>query len=212
MRLHPEAAIDLRKSGISESSIERCGLASVRPESLKKLGVKYRDVQHATEFAYFDTDGTLRDFSRFKLFWDSEMQNGNGGRPRPRYWQPPNTPPMLYLPPLLDWSAVASDPERLLTITEGEKKAIAACQVGFACCAVAGVWNWRTRLESGKRILLPEFELFAWRGRVVELVPDSDAWRAGKELDILAGLYALGVELTERGAACRFVQLPEVAT
>jgi len=207
--LHPDTSVDLRNSGLKDESIARCGLESVRPEMLKKLGAKYRAVLHAMEFIYWNPDGTPKPYSRLKLFWPADAGNGDGKRPR--YYQPPGTPPALYLPPLLDWSAVANNPERLLTITEGEKKAIAGCQAGLACAAVGGVWNWRKRLDGGERIALPEFECFAWRGRTVELVPDSDGWREGKELDILAGFYALALHLTERGAVCRFVKLPEAS-
>jgi hypothetical protein len=38
-----------------------------------------------------------------------------------------------------------------ILMTEGEKKAAAACAAGFPCCAVGGVYNWRTRT-----VILPE--------------------------------------------------------
>src|SRR5262249_42755437 len=42
----------------------------------------------------------------------------------------------------------------------------------------------------------------------VELVPDDDAWAAGREFDILAGFYLLGLELIQRGAIVTMVRLP----
>jgi hypothetical protein len=207
--LHPDGLVDLRNSGLTDESIVRAGLGSVRPESLKKLGTKYRGVLHATEFPYFNVDGTPKGFARLKLFWSPDA--GNGDLKRARYYQPKRTPTALYLPPLIEWAAIAADPAHTLTITEGEKKAIAGCQAGISCAAVGGVWNWLKKLEDGERIALPEFDLFAWRGRSVELVPDSDAWGKEKEFDVLAPFYALAMELTERGAVCRFVRLPEAS-
>ena len=45
----------------------------------------------------------------------------------------------------------------------------------------------------------------------MEIVPDSDAWRPEKEKDVLAGFYALAMELKERAAHVVFVELPEGA-
>ena len=106
---------------------------------------------------------------------------------------------------------IASDSTKPLVITEGEKKSLAACQLGLACIGIAGVWNWRAKLDNGERLTLPGLDQFVWKGREVEIVPDSDAWRPEKEKDVLAGFYALAMELKERAAHVVFVELPEGA-
>jgi hypothetical protein len=95
-------------------------------------------------------------------------------------------------------------------ITEGEKKAAAACQSGLIAAGVGGVWNWSTRLNNGERLVLPLLEEFVWTERSVLMCPDSDAWQPGKELKILAGFFALAKELQSRGASVQFVVLPDL--
>lgn len=201
MSLHPEALADLQKSGLSADTIDRCGLTSVRPADLKACTIP--GVVHALSFPYYSLDGTVSDSSRWKLFYDGDQGD------RPKYWQPKGSDPRPYLPSLLDWRALASDPTQRLVIAEGEKKALAACQVGLPCLGIAGVWNWRAKLDDGERLVLPSLDQIIWKERSVEMVPDSDAWRPDKERGVLAGFFALAMQLKERGAAVQFVQLPE---
>ena len=74
-----------------------------------------------------------------------------------------------------------------LVITEGEKKAIAGCVRGLPVIGVAGVWNWRQTLDTGEKLVLSALDQIAWKGRSVELVPDSDAWLEAKILKVLGG-------------------------
>lgn len=199
--LHPEALADLRQSGLSEETIAACGVHSVRPSDLKACQIP--GLVHALAFPYFTIDGSPLDYQRWKLFFEGDPGD------RPRYWQPAGSDPLPYFPPLLDWQALASDSTKTLLITEGEKKAMAAGQAGLWCLGIAGVWNWRAKLDSGERLVLPGLDQFIWTGRTVQLVPDSDAWRPEKERDILSGFYALAMELKDRGAVVSFVELPD---
>ncbi len=47
----------------------------------------------------------------------------------------------FYIPPNFPPEAIA-DPSIAIFITEGEKKALKACQEGFPTIALAGVWSW----------------------------------------------------------------------
>lgn len=199
--LLPEHRADLQKSGLSEETIAACGLHSVRPADLKACRIP--DVVSALAFPYYSLNGTPLDFQRWKLFYGDEISD------KPKYWQPKGSDPLPYLPPLCAWQGLASDPTKPLLITEGEKKALAACQAGLPCIGIAGVWNWRTKLDTGERLTLPGLDQFIWKGRTVELVPDSDAWRPEKEADILRGFYALAMELKDRGAVGSFVALQD---
>ena len=196
--LHPEHRADLHKSGLSEDTIRHLRVSAVRPHDIKLAGVS-----SAYRLPYCDLDGKVLDFERWRLFPPIITADGHTRK----YHQAAGSTPYLYLPPLLDWRAVAADPSRLLVITEGEKKAAAGCQGGLTVAGNAGVWCWRMKLEHGERLVLPEFDQFVWAGRRVEIVPDSDAWRPDKIMQVLAGFYALGMELTQRGAHVQLVQL-----
>ena len=199
--LHPDALMDLRKSGLSDATLARCGLHSVRPADLRACPIP--GVVHALSFPYFALDGSPLELQRWKLFYEGEPGD------KPKYWQEKGSDPLPYVPPLADWQGLASDPTQPLLMTEGEKKALVACQSGLPCIGLAGVWNWRAKLDSGERLVLPGLDQFIWQSRTVELVPDSDAWRPEKEMDILSGFYALAMELKERGASVAFVELPD---
>lgn len=102
---------------------------------------------------YYDINGQRAPFYRVKLF--SPLPKGA------RYLQPPNSGTWIYFPKAfaaLVRSAITGKvrtkingfPSAII-VTEGEKKAGAACKSGYPTCAVGGVWNWRTRT-----VLLPE--------------------------------------------------------
>jgi len=190
---------DLRRSGLTDATIALCRFESVSPNDIPLV-----EVESAYKLPYFDLDGTLTGFSRMKLFPPVVREDGS----IQKYHQPGETDSQVYLPPVLDWQSVADDPLWPVILTEGEKKATAACQCGFACIGVAGVWNWRQRLDNGERLIIPTLDLFRWEGRQVELVPDSDVWWPEKK-QALQGFYALGRELNSRGARVTFIKLPE---
>lgn len=200
LSLHEEQLADLRKSGLSEHSIRSLGVHAVRPHDITLAGV-----DHAYRIPYFDLGGNHIDFERWRLFPPIVSFDGHSRK----YHQPAGSTPHLYLPPLLNWRSVAADPTIPVVITEGEKKAAAGCQEGLTVAGIAGVWCWRMKQEDGERLVLPELDLLVWKGRLVEIVPDSDAWRPNKMMQVLAGFYALGMELTQRGAHVQLVQMPE---
>lgn len=201
LALHPEALADLRRSDLSDETILRCGLYSVRPADLKACPIP--GVVHALAFPYHALDGGPLEFQRWKLFYEGEPGD------KPKYWQPKGSDPLPYLPPSCDWRGLAGDPTKNLFITEGEKKALAGCQVRLPCIGISGVWNWRVKLDSGERLVLPGLDQMIWKGRTVEFIPDSDAWRPEKERDILAGFFALAMVLKDRCATVRFVELSD---
>ena len=78
------------------------------------------------------------------------------------------------------------------------------------CIGIAGVWNWRNKLDNDERLTCPELDQIIWQGREVEIIPDSDGWREDKRFDVLAGFYALAMDLIQRRARVQFVKLPEL--
>ena len=202
MSLAPLHREDLYKSGLIDTTIELCQFHSARPHDIKR----YPTVDSALVIPYFDLDGKPTGFERHKLFPPLIHQDGRVQK----YSQEQGSDSELYLPPLHPWKQIAADPTQLIIITEGEKKAACACQIGLFCLGVAGVWNWRVRLDRYERMVMPSLDLFVWKNRSAEIVPDSDLWRKEK-FQALCGFYALGMELVSRGAMVKFVQLPDSA-
>lgn len=202
MNLSPEQVTDLRASGLTDTTI-----AALRFEAVRPADIPIQGPRSAYRIPYFNLDGSKNCFERLKLLPPIKDSKGHSQK----YWQPAGSLPRLYLPPLVGWASLARDIKTELVITEGEKKAAAACQFGLIAAGLGGVWNWRLRLDSGDPLMLPILDQIVWKDRRVELVPDSDAWRDDKLLKVLGGFYALGQELLSRGATVRLVQLPERA-
>jgi Domain of unknown function (DUF3854) len=146
---------------------------------------------------------------------DGSLKKGEKPKPHElRYWQPKNSGVHLYLPSLVNWTAVMADWTTPLAVVEGEFKSLAAVHVlDIAACGLGGIWNW----QSSNGLILPEFEKFVWRdpaappydfsrSRTVYVVFDSDVARRS---DLLAARDALVWQLADRGAYPRIVNLPE---
>jgi len=116
------------------------------------------------------------------------------------------------MPPLIDYSSIARDPSRKIAIIEGEKKLLAAVQDGLSAVGIGGVWNWVSK-DNGISKPIKDFDSFTWKNRVdVLIVGDSDIWMKEKE-QALMGLYALGMDLVNRGVhytSVKLVQLPNL--
>ena len=192
--LAPEHLADLRKSGWNDDSISACECESVRPHDIKLKGV-----ESAYRIPYFDLDGTRNCFERWRQFGGDQ-----------RYSQPPNSGVQIYLPPIEDWQNIAADPSIDLNVPEGEKKTVILCQCGIPALGVGGVWNWKDHTAKGDALIAPLLTAFVWKGRHVNLIPDSDGWKPEKMLDVLAALYALGMWLVAQGAIVSFVRLHDI--
>jgi hypothetical protein len=201
LSLHAEALEDLRKSGLSDTTISEAGLYTPAPADLPRLlGGRLADqVRHVLVFPYDVVGhGALwrgdDEFVRCKLF--PPVSGGDGHTIR--YYQRAGTSPRLYIP--APARAMLADPTVPLLITEGEKKALKANQEGLACVAVGGLWNWQGR---GRPIA--DLDRIDWYGRDTRVAPDSDVWTRA---DLLHPVYALGKELETRGAAVTVLKLP----
>jgi hypothetical protein len=98
--LAPEHREDLKKSGLTDTTIKALQFAAVRPHDLK-----YRDVESAYEIPYFDLFGKVNGFQRRKLFPPISSSSGTM-----KYWQAKDTLPHLYCPPIVNWQTVACLP------------------------------------------------------------------------------------------------------
>lgn len=129
-----------------------------------------------------------------------------------KYDQAANTPAAVYFPPRARSIGWLGDAGKPLLWTEGEKKALALDQLGYATIGLTGVWNWidsAGRAEHGDRLLplISEHAVIAGRSHVI--VFDADA-HSNNEVMRAAGRLA-GV-LTAAGAlSVRFATPPDAS-
>lgn len=191
--LHPDHLGDLRKSGLSDETIAGAGLRSARPQDLARLCG--RNIPEGTSGLVFDYgDG----FSRVKLF--PALRCGDGREVK--YLQPFGSPVRGYFPSGV--AEVLADATRSLCIGEGEKKVLKLTQDGFPAIGLGGIWNFREKAtpEDG---VISDLEAIGWAGRIVYLVPDSDAWTNGQ---VLLAVYRLARILEARDATVLVLRLP----
>lgn len=203
----PAAIADLERSGITLADVEAAGLFSVERASeiypdfddLEALVIPY--YMPDGSFMTFTRDGAELDFCRVR-YLDPPVSRGFKSAKPQRYSQPGNSGTRAYFCPLVDWTRILNDAQEPLVITEGEKKAIAGCSAGYPVIALGGVFNF----TNGGDELMPELELFKWRGRDVYVCFDSDA---ALNPNILAAEARLVDELQrKRGARCYLVRIP----
>ena len=224
-RLLPEHLADLRASGLSDATLAAAGIWTepdgdrVREMLGSYLSVKTaRAMGPCLAFPYLDAaggpmtyrngDGADHPFVRLKPT-KPRIDTRNKGR-KVKYESPAGAPCRAYFPP--GTRPALSDPAAPLLITEGEKKALAADQHGFACVGLGGVWSWMVKREkdddgkgTGPRELIPDLAAVEWPGRVVTVVYDSDLT---DNPDVQWARWHLGEALRERGAAVHVVDLP----
>jgi putative DNA primase/helicase len=191
--LAPSHIDELRRSGLTDETIKRAGLyAATEPGVRDLLGF---GAGSGLVFPYPELNGS-GPYARVKL--DATPPDGK------RYRSPKGRPNRLYIPPLLD-RAVLTDARESLYVSEGEKKALKACQEGLPCIAVPGVWSWKTRDKHDHSAPIPDLEHIVWQGRMVFVVYDSDLATNRK---VRLAEYALAKELQRRGATVKAVRLP----
>jgi putative DNA primase/helicase len=117
-----------------------------------------------------------------------------------KYESPKGRRNQVYFPPGV--AELLVDVGQAIIITEGEFKALAATQHGFACIGLVGIFGWALK---NKESLLPELDRIEWKGRKVYLVYDSDITEKSDVQDAEARLAA---HLVNRGAIVKVVRIP----
>jgi len=192
--LHPLHAADLQKSGLSNETIEAAGIVSVQLRDIRKyLGYNPPSLISIYEIPYDDG------FSRYRCFYEE-------GKTGPKYLQMKDTGNRLYIPPLA--ASILSDPAKPIRFTEGEKKALKACQEGLSCIGLSGLWNWKEKRKG----LIPDFDKIIFKGRKVFIVPDNDYKkpdRHGYKKNLEQAVDQLAAALIECGAMVSIIELPD---
>jgi P4 family phage/plasmid primase-like protien len=165
----------------------------ITPADAARLGLRQQDAEEVAKLPnippgphnpgllipYFDLDGeplivtdpeTNTKVLMYRLrYLPPRVANGR----EQKYTQPVNAGCSVYVPvPLqeVNWSAVVTDSQKELWITEGELKSIAATKAGQPTLGLGGVWNFKGR----QRPLADQFYEFVLKDRRVVCVFDSD--------------------------------------
>jgi hypothetical protein len=183
LHLHPAHLVDLRASGLNDETIRAASVYSLCPRDIALFFKSRRGVPEQIETALCFPYGS-GEFARIKLF---------PALGKVKYRQPANTGARLYTP-----FPMRSGP---IIVTEGEKKTLAAQQVGLNAIGIGGVWNWLSRGEP-----IDDLKLIDWNGREVMIIPDSDVF---SRFDLRRAIYALARELRSHGAAVLIAKIPQ---
>jgi len=199
---------DLERSGLNHSRIRaRLKFKTLAKQDIKKILKDFDDVdkiRFCYKIPYFDVDGKETKYFRIRLF--REEQSGFDKQHKAKYWQPAGTPPAAFFPRTLikpTWRQVIEDPDVDIYITEGEKKAAAACHYGLACIALGGVWSFQSK-KLGTN-LIKDLAQINWRARNVYIVFDNDLQNNEQ---VRKAQHRLSRRLAEQGAMVYTVQLP----
>ena len=193
---------DLRRSGLADATIKAAGIYS--EDSLPKVKALLETKNFAQRclpvLVFPFTDGEGRNgYCRVK----PDNPRKSAGKPV-KYESPRGQPNQPYFPPGV--SGVLPDASRELLVTEGEKKALAATQVGYPCVGLVGVNGFKPK---DRVTLLPALDRIAWNNRPVFIVFDSDI---ATKPDMQAAESQLAALLKSRGAVVKVVRLPEGET
>jgi len=211
--LLPQHLADLRKSGLTDATIQACGFYSeTDPKKIAKLlkcSVAYaKRLGPCLVLPFFDLHGKPTNYVRLKP--DNPQADAKKKRVK-KYEAPRGVGNQAYFPPAT--IAALADPTIPVCITEGEKKGAAADQAGVPCVALSGVWNWCEKRERqadgrarGKLRLIAQLATINWTGRTVHILFDSDL---ATNDSVKLARYRLAVALQKLGAKVFVVDLPE---
>jgi putative DNA primase/helicase len=210
-RLTPRHLADLRRSGLSDEQIARCGFHSLLTAASVQAVLHWRghgrELGDCLAMPFTDAEGKPTGYCRLKP--DCPRKGKEDGK-QVKYESPKGSSNRAYFPP--GTVAALNDPSAPLIMTEGEKKAAKADQEAFACIGLTGVWSWqkkRARDKDGKpqgeRELIDDLAPIPWQSRPAFLVFDSDA---ATNPNVRAAEWSLAEMLHRHGAVVHVVRLP----
>ncbi len=201
INLVPEHYADLQKSGLSDDTILDAGIKSVPPDQInKKLGFNIPGLVSMYEIPFDDN------YSRFRIFYEAGKEFYENGDKKPKYLTKKGSCNRLYIPAAAE--SILNDVSVPLEITEGEKKALKACQEGLHCIGITGLWNWKVKDENK---LIECFNKIAFGGRIVFITPDNDWLKPnsnGERKNLKQAVNGLAYLLIDRGAKVYWRELP----
>jgi hypothetical protein len=208
---------DLRKSGLRPETIQAAGFRTVQGAEVNGI-LNWRggaEVLGACLYVpYLNRDRTPIGFGRVKPDVPRREPRPDGSVRQIKYEQPKDVGVRVYVPPMV-WCLV-DDPSRPLVVTEGEKKALAAAQLGFPCVGLGGVDCWsKTRAcgedgrPKGPRLLLDDWQALQLKDRTVFLAYDAERPGTQAYENVRRAERTLALALADQaGASVRIIRLP----
>ena len=209
-RLTPRHLADLRKSGLSDEQIAACGFHSLQAPASIQAALRWKNYKgelgDCLAIPFFDAAGKSTGYCRLK---PDNPRKGKDGK-EIKYESPKGLSNRAFLPP--GTLTALSDPLAPLILAEGEKKAAAADQTGFACIGLVGVYGWHKKWAkdkdgkpTGQRELIGDLASIPWQGRPSVLCYDSDA---ANNPHVRQAEWFLAEILARYGAALKVIRLP----
>ncbi len=168
--LHLDHLADLRKSGLTDETIQSQKIPTVMLSSIFDHLLAFQVPAGVTSMyviPFFGVHGRVIDHVRVKVFPAITTATGTI-----KYLQPRRSGVRIYFP-VATLDAVLHS-HRSLYIVEGEKKSLAVAQLGLPTIGISGIEGWHV---SGSRFLHPDLDTVPLDRRVVRIVPDGDlAW------------------------------------
>ena len=188
----------LRSCGVTRSDAARLGWIELSSVQTEALGEPFRRARSVL-LEYRDMHGEETGFFRVRYLdlvtsWDGKQI---------RYAQRSGSGSHAYLPSVLPWAEIASNPEHRLILPEGEKKAACLAVRGVAAIAIGGVYSFYESRNSDR--LVDPMEEFNWSKREVMICFDSDV---KDNPQVLRAQMRLMEALTSHGAIPSAIQLP----
>lgn len=200
VRLAMEAK--LRTSALTAEHGKKLKMQAYTAEECKAL--KLPATKAGFLIPYFTIDGKVDKFYRYRYLEDTRTGFDKLTKKKAlRYAQPGNTTVGVYLPPLMDWRALAADPEVPVIITEGELKSACATVHGMPTIGLGGVWSFMSK-KAGEE-LVPMLKEFEWSERTVYICYDSDG---ATNPDVVLAEARLAQRLVELGAHLYICRIP----
>ena len=123
----------------------------------------------AYEIPYFNPDGTLNGFCRYRLLEEYILP---GDKKPAKYLQLPGTKLQFYFSPFSDWSKAAVSCDDIYFV-EGEKKAAALTRLGYPALGLSGVWAWKSKEDESSEPI-SDFNHIKFVSRKAIMVFDAD--------------------------------------
>lgn len=196
---------DLERSGITMDEAEHAYMYAVNDattvcpsfQPLPAIVIPYVKPLDDVSMMYGDEE-----FARVR-YLDAPVTRGFVQQKAVRYGQPPESGTHPYFPVVenFTWQEVFDDIDTPIFITEGEKKALAACLEGFPTIGLGGVYNF---MNAGE--FLPDVANIEWAGRIAYICFDSDA-ATNPQIQAAEGRLATELSLRQ-DALVKLVRIP----